>query len=293
MSVKSYFVFFIALVLCPDVSGQSDETDFKDILESEKYKEALAAGDYLGAWDELKGAREYFGYTKDRTKEIVDWEKSEKLDKKISALVESLSKKLKIKEGELKAAKEKIDSTDADIKQLAEKISRFDPSLGVALTDDRDSVYFLDSPERKYKIVHSVDALEDGVVALNLSQKDYKKIPPKVFDHTELEILLLSGTGLQEISDSIAKLEQLHTLDLAQNELKELPKAIGKLKELRTLDLGQNGLTELPEAITELEVLQTLLLDQNNFEDISDVFAKLGALKGLKKLSLWRQPPPG
>jgi len=66
----------------------------------------------------------------------------------------------------------------------------------------------------------------NSAVNMNLWKKHLGYIPDSIWEHLEIE-----------------------TLVLAENDLTEIPARIADLKHLRMLDLGHNALTQLPEEL--------------------------------------------
>src|ERR1700756_5565098 len=83
--------------------------------------------------------------------------------------------------------------------------------------------------------------VQDSSAHLNLWRKRLGKVPEYVWEHCELE-----------------------TLVLAENELVEVPEQIRRLKKLRTLDLGHNRLSTVLEGMGELVGLTDFLYLHDN-----------------------------
>src|SRR5438105_15579661 len=73
----------------------------------------------------------------------------------------------------------------------------------------------------------------------------------------------LSGVGLTELPESVARLSRLWGLVLSDNQLTMLPESVGQLSQLQILRLDGNRLTTLPEALRKLTRLEQLYLHDN------------------------------
>ena len=89
------------------------------------------------------------------------------------------------------------------------------------------------------------------------------------------------GYDLEQLPDSIGKLDRLAELDLHSNRLSQLPGSIRFLKELEVLRLYRNRLTELPEQIWGLSALRKLVLSENDLTQLPDAIEDLSSLEVL------------
>lgn len=121
----------------------------------------------------------------------------------------------------------------------------------------------------------------EQVIRLELKKKKLKKIPPEVFQLTNLQYLDLSKNKLRELPDSIGKLTNLQSLILSKNEIEEINPAIGKLTNLFYLEINNNSLTALPYEIGKLENLRTLDLWSNDIGRFPDSMRHLKSLQTL------------
>jgi Leucine-rich repeat (LRR) protein len=83
--------------------------------------------------------------------------------------------------------------------------------------------------------------LHNSTVNVALWKKHLGHIPDRIWEHPEME-----------------------TLVLAENDLNEIPARIANLEHLRMLDLGHNALTQLPEEVGDLRGLQDFLYLHDN-----------------------------
>lgn len=138
-------------------------------------------------------------------------------------------------------------------------------------------------------IINSIDKLNkisldeySKIKEINFSNKKLKKFPTKIFNFTNLQVLLIKNNEIKEIPKEIKNLTGLRTLILKNNKIKEIPKEICKLSNLRQLNLENNYLTELPKEIYELKNLAQLNFGNNKLTEISDKILQLNNLKFLK-----------
>lgn len=83
---------------------------------------------------------------------------------------------------------------------------------------------------------------------------------------------------LEQLPETIGRLQNLLILNLCNNRLTSLPYEVGLLKHLQTLKLGLNQLEALPASIAGLKELRHIGLSDNRFTRIP------GCLKRLNKL---------
>jgi len=106
--------------------------------------------------------------------------------------------------------------------------------------------------------------IKNEVLALNIGNLELKQIPNEIAELTELNLLVVSGNLLLNVSDFIVNLKKLAILDLSQNQISIIPDWIGKLQFLRELHLNNNQLYSLPSTIGKLTLLRKLYLQSNN-----------------------------
>ena len=95
--------------------------------------------------------------------------------------------------------------------------------------------------------------------ALDLSNRQFKKVPDYVFSRTNLEELNISGNQITgAIQAEIRHLQNLKALNAGNNLMTGVPAEIGQLKNLQILDLSNNQLTGLPYELGNLKNLKTL-----------------------------------
>lgn len=92
---------------------------------------------------------------------------------------------------------------------------------------------------------------------------------------------------LEEVPETIGRLQNLLVLNLCNNRLTTLPNEIGLLRKLHTLNLGLNRLDALPSTIAALKELRNIGLSDNRFTRIPGCLSRL---KDLDKVNLDRNP---
>ena len=123
---------------------------------------------------------------------------------------------------------------------------------------------------------------------LDLRDKGLSKMPPAMFELTELRHVDLRENKIAAIPKDIAKLDQLETLLLGNNLLKRVAKEFGRLQNLRTLDVSRNSLPdELPPhlfASPALEDLDVNYLRSDGYKarPLPDSFFQLKRLRRLR-----------
>lgn len=117
------------------------------------------------------------------------------------------------------------------------------------LTLKGQSYYSSDITTRVYKNLQVALQDPDKVFRLDLSNQELTRIPLEVFTLTYLEVLVLDGNNMQEVTFQIDKLPNLKLLSLKRNKLREfhIPKkctfsVYGTLEVYFVLDLIISGL---------------------------------------------------
>ncbi|WP_405525838.1 leucine-rich repeat domain-containing protein [Streptomyces canus] len=64
---------------------------------------------------------------------------------------------------------------------------------------------------------------------LNLWRQQLGKVPEYVWQHTELQVLILADNGLTDLPPEIGRMLRLTTLDLGHNHLTSVPDELGDL----------------------------------------------------------------
>lgn len=115
---------------------------------------------------------------------------------------------------------------------------------------------------------------------LRIDRLEAPNILPKLKSTRNLHSIRLFGK-FTRLPPALFELSELQTLDLSQNKLKHLPKEIIYLQNLKSLDLSDNKLIELPEELFLLPNLERLFLEENVLQEISPSISKLKKLHTL------------
>lgn len=121
-------------------------------------------------------------------------------------------------------------------------------------------------------------APKDSVYSLKLKDR-LKKIPPEVFQFSNLQWLDLSGNRLKEIPSEIGLLKNLKKLILERNKIEALPPEIGQLEDLRELVINRNELETLPEEVGNLKKLRYIDMWSNNITGLPQSMDQMYSLE--------------
>ncbi|KAI4311849.1 hypothetical protein MLD38_036712 [Melastoma candidum] len=87
---------------------------------------------------------------------------------------------------------------------------------------------------------------------------------------------------IDEVPESVGRLDSLRILELNPNKIKRLPTSICDLTNLLVLDVSNNPLDEgIPEEIGRLSALQELDLSHSKIRFLPATFSQLTSLKSL------------
>ena len=134
-----------------------------------------------------------------------------------------------------------IDKNGNEVTKLShwKKAEQFD-RRGFAKIKKKDKDYLLDTFGHVYPVAYDIKDLNEGITALDLSEKELKEIPSVVFEQEQLEVLLLNSNWIPSLAVEIVQLEQLTVLYLPGNNLTALPVEIENLQILTKLFLQKN-----------------------------------------------------
>ncbi|KAF8081016.1 hypothetical protein N665_0909s0003 [Sinapis alba] len=106
-------------------------------------------------------------------------------------------------------------------------------------------------------------------------------LPENIGDMTHLKELLLDGTAIKILPESIGSLQSLKKLSLyGCRSIQEIPECVGRLKSLEELDVSDTALQILPSSIGGLINLKKLhLMHCTSLTKIPDTIIKLKSLK--------------
>ena len=140
------------------------------------------------------------------------------------------------------------------------------------------------------------NAVQNRLNIVDLSGKGIQVIPPVIAELSEVQNLNLSGNQISSISDSLTQIFNLQMLDLSGNQISSIPDSIINLSKLRLLDLSGNQIVDVPESICQLSNLQSLDLRDNlltvpakildNYKNPKVIFHYLQNLQSVKQKPL-------
>ena len=112
-----------------------------------------------------------------------------------------------------------------------------------------------------------------------------QELPQEIGDnHERLGVLIVTGTKLGSLPDSVGNLKNLLTLSVFNNQLRSLPDSVGNLKNLLYLWVFNNQLRSLPDSVGHLKNLIDLWVFNNQLRSLPD---SVGHLKNLLVLYAW------
>ncbi|XBI15605.1 putative disease resistance protein RGA3 [Aegilops tauschii subsp. strangulata] len=168
-------------------------------------------------------------------------------------------------------------------------------SLGQYLTKDHSLFMNVESNNsmpnlRRLGISHAIEEippLEEHKCLRSLllfNNKNFKSIRKDIFRKLEhIRVLVLSGTSIKDIPDSVGNLVLLRLLDLSYTEINKLPESMGRLISLEYLSLlGCNQLDSLPAGLMRLSNISFLQLEQTAVDHVPKGIAKFQQLYNLK-----------
>ncbi|NVM52232.1 MAG: leucine-rich repeat domain-containing protein [Candidatus Helarchaeota archaeon] len=133
---------------------------------------------------------------------------------------------------------------------------------------------------------------DSNLLKENIGYLELEELPESIDKLNSLTELILCNSCLKKLPKSIQNLKNLKELSLASNPEFEIPNFLWNLKSLEILDLSNNNLTTIPYDIERLENLKELRLYQNYIysfpKESIEKLKKLRyiALEGKKYLSL-------
>lgn len=135
--------------------------------------------------------------------------------------------------------------------------------------------------------VEEIPSLEERKCLRTLllfNNKNFKSFPKDIFRKLEhIRVLVLSGTSIQNIPESLGRLVLLRLLDLSYTEINKLPDSIGNLISLEYLSLvGCHQLSSLPAGLMRLSNISFLRLEHTAMSHVPKGIAKFQQLYNLK-----------
>ncbi|KAM3346748.1 hypothetical protein ACQJBY_020995 [Aegilops geniculata] len=168
-------------------------------------------------------------------------------------------------------------------------------SLGQYLTKDHSLFMNVESNNsmpnlRRLGISHAIEEippLEEYKCLRSLllfNNKNFRSIRKDIFRKLEyIRVLVLNGTSIKDIPDSVGNLVLLRLLDLSFTEIKKLPESTGRLISLEYLSLlGCRQLVSLPAGLMRLSNISFLQLEKTAVDHVPKGIAKFQQLYNLK-----------
>uniref|UniRef100_A0ACD5WVH5 Uncharacterized protein n=4 Tax=Avena sativa TaxID=4498 RepID=A0ACD5WVH5_AVESA len=168
-------------------------------------------------------------------------------------------------------------------------------SLGQFLTKDHSLFMNVESIDamsnlRRLGISHAVEelpALEEHKCLRSLllfNNKNFKSVHKDIFRKLEhIRILVLSGTSIHKLPESLGNLVLLRLLDLSYTGINKLPESTGSLISLEYLSLlGCRQLDSLPAGLMRLSNISFLQLEQTAIDHVPKGIAKFQNLYNLR-----------
>nr|UBY06917.1 NBS-LRR disease resistance protein [Dasypyrum villosum] len=139
-------------------------------------------------------------------------------------------------------------------------------------------------------VVEEIPTLEEHKCLRSLllfNNKNFKSMHRDVFRKLEhIRVLVLSGTSIKDIPDSLGNLVLLRLLDLSYTEINKLPESTGSLISLEYLSLlGCRQLDSLPVGLMRLPKISFLHLEQTSIDHVPKGIAKFQQLYNLRGVS--------
>ena len=286
-----------------------------------KVKRFIAEKKYQDAFDNLESADGYPAKKADeisalRKQLFAAIEKEKNEAKKAKDAAKKALKQVEIEKQMAIAEKTKAQAAEAKAKAVLDKIYFYDGKFGLAYNHghygfiDKDLYtkiefkydeaipydytnfakvkkyniyYFIDTLGSEYKLATDINQLDSTMLAADFRSKKLKIIPPSVFEHRQLQILLLNSNQLDSLPAEIGQLDKLTELNLSTNQLTTLPAEIVQLDKLTELNLRSNQLDSLPAEIEKLDKLTELGL---SFNKLTKLHREIGQLNNLTFLDL-------
>ncbi|XP_031381359.1 TMV resistance protein N-like [Punica granatum] len=105
-------------------------------------------------------------------------------------------------------------------------------------------------------------------------------LPERLGSMTKLMELIIDGTSIIQLPDSIGSLQNLQMLSANEcHHLQALPDSIGRLNSLVKLSLSHTGVATLPNSVGNLNNMEVLNINSSNISHFPSSLGKLGKLK--------------
>ncbi|QNM85624.1 leucine-rich repeat domain-containing protein [Polaribacter pectinis] len=117
---------------------------------------------------------------------------------------------------------------------------------------------------------------------LDVSGSGIERLRDELSECIQLKSILANASKISFITENIGDLFNLRNLNLGYNKLKNIPTTIGDLEFLEDLSLGSNEIEFLPESVSKLQNLDAIGLEYNRFKEFPKSVLKLNKLRLLK-----------
>ena len=118
---------------------------------------------------------------------------------------------------------------------------------------------------------------------LIFNNKKFKLVNKEISRIEHIRVLVLTGTGIHNIPESVGSLVLLRLLDLSFTKINNLPESIGNLVSLEYLRLyGCHKLTSLPASLMKLSNISFLHLERAAIEHVPRGIEKFQQLYNLR-----------
>jgi hypothetical protein len=119
---------------------------------------------------------------------------------------------------------------------------------------------------------------------LIFNNRNFQSLKVDIFRKLQhIRVLVLSGTGIQTIPESVGSLVLLRLLDISYTKINKLPESTGSLTSLEYLSLrGCNKLGSLPASLMRLSNITFLELEHTAIDHVPDGIAKFQQLYNLR-----------
>lgn len=127
------------------------------------------------------------------------------------------------------------------------------------------------------KVYTRISEIKDPLKVYHLEMRydRLRRIPPIVFECTNLRSLNLSKNFIDTLPPEIGRLVNLEELNLQRNRIRSVPPEIGQLARLRILNISRNPILELPDAMGNLTSLEVLTLWMTGVVSLPPTFVAL------------------
>ncbi|CAL4958164.1 unnamed protein product [Urochloa decumbens] len=135
--------------------------------------------------------------------------------------------------------------------------------------------------------IEEIPAIEEQKCMRSLlifNNKNFKSVNKDIFRRLEhIRVLVLTGTSIHSIPESVGSLVLLRLLDLGFTNIDNLPESIGSLISLEYLSLcGCHKLNSLPASLMKLSNISFLQLERTAIEHVPRGIAKFQQLYNLR-----------